>query len=81
MGVWIKKFGQKKSAQSMGVLHEKNWPKKAPPSFLHEGRWGGGFLNISVNQIADFEKWQKIKNKWGEKLQCKLMLAKLIGDF
>jgi len=40
----------------MGVLHEKNWPKKAPPSFLHEGRWGGVFFNISVNQIANFEK-------------------------
>ncbi len=41
----------------------------------------GGFFNINVNQIGRFEKWQKIKNKWGEKLQCWLMLAKLIGDF
>ncbi len=40
----------------MWVLHGKNWPKKTPPSFLHEGRWGGEFFNISVNQIGDFKK-------------------------
>jgi len=55
MGVLNKKIQTKKSAQSMGVLHEKNWPQKAPPSFLHEGRWGGGFFNISVNQIGHFK--------------------------
>jgi hypothetical protein len=22
----------KKCAQNMGIMHEKNWPKKAPPS-------------------------------------------------
>jgi hypothetical protein len=43
-GIESKNFDQKKNAQSMGVLHEKNWPKKAPPSFFHEGRWGGGFF-------------------------------------
>jgi hypothetical protein len=62
----------------MGILHEKNWPKKAPPSLSHEGRWGGGFFNISVNQIGHFEKGQKIKSKWGEKLQHKLIVAKLV---
>jgi hypothetical protein len=41
----------------MGVLHEKNWPKKSPTFFLHEGKWGGGFVNISVNQIGHFEKF------------------------
>jgi len=56
MGVLNKKFKQKKSAQSMGVLHEKNWPKKTPSSFLHEGRWGGGFFNIRVSQIGHFKK-------------------------
>ncbi len=81
MGVLNQRIQTKKSAQSMGVLHEKNWPKKALPSFLHEGRWGGGFFSINVNQIGHFEKWQKIKSKWGEKLQCQLMLTKLIGDF
>jgi hypothetical protein len=50
--IWTKK----KSAQSIGVLHEKNWRKKTPLSFLHEQRWGGGFSKISVNQIGDFEK-------------------------
>jgi hypothetical protein len=40
----------------MGILHEKNWLEKAPLSLSHEGRWGGGFLNISVNQIGHFEK-------------------------
>ncbi len=45
----------------MGILHEKNWPKKPPPSFSHEGRWGGGFFNISVNQIGHFEKGQKLR--------------------
>jgi hypothetical protein len=55
-GIELKNLNKKKSAQSMGALHEKNWSKKVPPSFLHEGRWGGGFFNISVNQIAHFEK-------------------------
>jgi hypothetical protein len=55
-GIKLKNSDKKKSAQNMGVLHEKNWPKKAPPFFLHEGRWGGGFFNISVNQIGQFEK-------------------------
>ncbi len=62
----------------MGILHEKNWPKKAPPSFSHEARWGWGFFNINVNQIGHFEEGQKIKSKWGKKLQCKLVLAKLV---
>jgi hypothetical protein len=55
-GLLNKKIQTKKSAQSIRVLHEKNWRKKALPSFLHEGRWGGGFFKISVNQIGDFEK-------------------------
>jgi hypothetical protein len=45
----------------MGILHENNWPKKDPPSLLHEGRWGGGFFNISVNQIGHFEEGQKLR--------------------
>jgi hypothetical protein len=40
------------------------------------GVWG--FFNINVNQIGHFEEGQKIKSKWGENLQCKLMLAKLV---
>ncbi len=40
----------------MGVSHEKNWEKKTPPSFSHEGRWGEGFFKISVNQIGHLEK-------------------------
>ncbi len=62
----------------MGILHEKNWWKKAPPSLSHEGRWGGGFFNISVNQSGHFQEGQKIKNKRGEKLLHKLMSAKLV---
>jgi len=50
-------------AQSMGILQEKDWPKKAPPSFSHKERWGVGFFNISVNQIGHFEEGQKIKSK------------------
>ncbi len=33
---------------------------------------------ISVNQIGHFEEGQKIKSKWGEKLQGKLLLTKLV---
>ncbi len=47
------------------------------PSHMREGGvWG--FFNINVNQIGHFEEGQKIKSKWGENLQCKLMLAKLV---
>jgi hypothetical protein len=47
----------------MGILHIKNWAKKAPPSLSHEAKWGGEFFNISVNQIGHFEEGQKIKSK------------------
>jgi hypothetical protein len=59
----LKNSDKKKCAQNMGILHEKNWAKKAPPSLLHEARWGGEFFNISVNQIGHFEEGQKIKSK------------------
>jgi hypothetical protein len=47
----------------MEILHEKDWPKKAPPSRSHKERWSVGFFNISINQIGHFEKEQKIKSK------------------
>jgi hypothetical protein len=47
----------------MEILHEKNWPKKAPSSLSHKERWGVGFFNINVNQIGHFEEGQKIKSK------------------
>jgi hypothetical protein len=56
MGVLNQKIQIKKCAQNMGVLNEKNWEKKTPPSFSHEGRWGEGFFNINVNQIGHLEK-------------------------
>ncbi len=61
-----------------GDIAWKKLGKKAPPSLLHEARWGGEFFNISVNQIGHFEEGQKIKSKWGEKLRRKLVLAKLV---
>jgi hypothetical protein len=50
-------------AQSMGILHEKDWPKKASPSLSHNEGWGVRFFNISVNQIGHFEEGQKTKSK------------------
>jgi hypothetical protein len=46
----------------MGILHEKNWLENTPPSLSYEGRWGGGFFNISVNQIGHFEEGKKFKS-------------------
>jgi len=44
-----------------GDIAWKNWPKKAPPSLSHEGRWAREFFNISGNQTGHFEEGQKIQ--------------------
>jgi hypothetical protein len=45
----------------MGILHEKNWPKKAPPSLSHEGRWGGGFLTLMLTKLVTLKRDKKLK--------------------
>jgi hypothetical protein len=45
----------------MGVLHEKNWPEKVPPSFLHEGRWGGGFLTLVSTKLVTLKSDKRLK--------------------
>ncbi len=64
-----------------GGIAWKKLARKSPTFLFAWRKVGWGIFNISVNQIGDFEKWQKIKSNWGEKLQCRLVLAKLISDF
>jgi hypothetical protein len=45
----------------MGILHEKNWPKIAPLSFLHEGRWGEGFLTLVLTKLVTLKKDKKLR--------------------
>ncbi len=52
--------------------------EKIPTFPLTWGKVGWGIFNISVNQIGHFQEGQKIKSKWGEKLQHKLIVAKLV---
>jgi hypothetical protein len=44
----------------MGVLHEKNWPKKAPPSFLHEEGGVGVFLTLVLTKLLTLKSDKKL---------------------
>jgi hypothetical protein len=61
-----------------GDIAWKLLAKNNPTFLLAWRKVGWGFLNISVYQIGHFEEGQKIKSKWGEKLQRKLVLTKLV---
>jgi len=76
-GYWIKKLDNFFFPKHGDIAWKKS-AKKSPSFFLTWGKVGGGFFNISVNQIGHFQEGQNIKNKRGEKLLHKLMLAKLV---
>jgi hypothetical protein len=55
-GIELKISDKIKVPKAWGYCMKKIGQKKAPPYFLHVRKWGGGFVNISVNQIGHFEK-------------------------
>jgi hypothetical protein len=61
-GLLNKKFRQKKKcAQKMGILHEKNWPKKAPPSsHMREGKVGS-FLTLVLTKLVTLKRDKKLR--------------------
>jgi hypothetical protein len=45
----------------MGILHKKNWPKKAPTSLSHERRWGVGFLTLVLTKLVTLKRDKKLR--------------------
>ncbi len=80
-GYLIKKVRQNFLPKAWGYCMKKNGQKKPHlPFHMSEGAVGG-FLTLVLTKLVILKSDKKLRVIEVLKIQCRLMLAKLIGDF